>query len=165
MDTLRKDLKEPAEKLKRAVGERVRLARKRAGFSSAEAAAEAIGMSFTALYELERGKSWLSPEMAIALSSRLEVPVASFFPDYAEKITPTPEEALDVLRHALELRAGESRLRAVDRKILGILSPLNEAQASAVLGMLPHFVDGLTMTEDPNADSDSGSSEDSEESG
>jgi transcriptional regulator with XRE-family HTH domain len=169
LEKTRKDLKEPADQLKRAVGELVRGARKRAGYTSAEDAAEAIGVSFTALYELERGKSWISAEMAAALNATLNIPVASFFQGFGSKVDPTPDEALDVIRKALELRANASAIRPIERKVLDSLAALNDAEAAAagelLLAMLPGFLEGLRGAGEAEGDSDGGSEDDSEELG
>jgi transcriptional regulator with XRE-family HTH domain len=88
--------------LKKAVGENVASARKRAGFSNPDAPAKAIGVTKGALYELEAGDNWLSPEMAVRLSELYGVPPASFLPGFGEKIAPTEIEALAVITKALK---------------------------------------------------------------
>lgn len=65
--------------LKKLVGQRVRELRKKAGFTSAEALAEAIGMHAISIYELERGDNWISPEMMEKLCQVFGVHPSTFF--------------------------------------------------------------------------------------
>lgn len=88
-------IKIEADLYKKEVGRRARDAREQAGFSSADSAAKAMGVSATAVYELERGHSWISAEMIYLAAKYYRVTPASLMPDGQE---PTPEQALRVLQ-------------------------------------------------------------------
>lgn len=64
---------------KKTVGERVRALRVAAGFRSADALAEAIGVHPNTVYELERGINWISPEMLVKLAPVLKASPPDFF--------------------------------------------------------------------------------------
>jgi transcriptional regulator with XRE-family HTH domain len=89
------------ESIKKTVGHRCRELRKRAGFVSAESAAEALAVSPTTVYELERGDNWISPEMLTKMASAYRADPATFFTNGPVIVEPTPEEALRVLSKAI----------------------------------------------------------------
>jgi transcriptional regulator with XRE-family HTH domain len=84
------------ESIKKAVGERVREARKKAGFTSADALAERMKISATSVYEIERGENWISPEMLKNLCLALKVEPWVFFSD-APPASPTLESLTAII--------------------------------------------------------------------
>lgn len=96
-------IKENVSNLKIQIGKRARELRKRAGFSSADSAAEAMEVSNTAVYELERGDNWVSPEMIVLMQKHYQVKnPAAFFSSDPIQISATKEEALEIIAKALE---------------------------------------------------------------
>lgn len=85
------------ESLKKEVGKRFRTLRKRAGFVSAESAAEALRVSSTTVYELERGDNWLSPEMLANAAKTFNVPWAAFFESGPLPVRPAKLELFEVV--------------------------------------------------------------------
>lgn len=103
------------ETTKQRVGRRVREIRKKAGYRSAEALAEALEVHPNSVYDLERGDSWISPEMLEKLSAHFKVPDAAFFgeegevvqviePSAAELAELAAKSALEQLADRLEQR-------------------------------------------------------------
>lgn len=115
------------ETIKKLVGNRFRSLRKRAGFVSAEAAAEALGVHPNSVYELERGDNWISPEMLNKAIDVFQVPAPHFFGDQ-EPIRPTPSEALDVLAKAI----AKPGLSSGPADLVALLSTAGEAEWAAV---------------------------------
>jgi transcriptional regulator with XRE-family HTH domain len=100
--------------IKEDFGESVRIWRKRRGLSG-EKLAEAIGITPNSLYSLERGEQWVSAETVEKLARALEINPRDLFDFGAPSARPTPAEALDVLREALEERqAPRTLLRAAE---------------------------------------------------
>ena len=104
------------ESIKKKVGERVRDLRKAAGFRSAESLAEALKMSATSVYELERGSNWISPEMLQGLCAVFNVPASAFFTDQSYvPPKPTLQEALAIIQEAAsELESFRSHRKTGD---------------------------------------------------
>lgn len=98
-----RDFKEASIIIKKRVGERFRELRERAGFGSARAAADALGVSANTVGELERGENWLSPEIAARAVVAFNVPFSALFGDQ-RPLPPTPQEALAVLERELTAR-------------------------------------------------------------
>lgn len=122
------DIDKMSVDLKKEVGSRVRSARKSVGFTGADTAAAALGVSPTALYEIEQGKTWLSAEMAARIQTFWKVPLASLFA--MEAIKPSPAEALEVLREVVEGRGERTELeslRAENEKLRARLAAIEKA--------------------------------------
>lgn len=97
--------------LKKQVGSRARELRKQAGFSSAEAAAEAMGVHSNTVAGLERGDIWISPEMVMKMRDcyKFDEP-ALLFSISTPKASPTPQEALEVLAKAISMKPSAAAL-------------------------------------------------------
>lgn len=60
-------------------------------------------VSPTAVYELERGDNWISPEMLTLAANAFRASPEAFFGD-GSPLAPTPQEALEVIARELEKR-------------------------------------------------------------
>lgn len=130
------NLKEKAEALKRAVGVRARMLRVRAGFSSIESAAEAMGVHPNSVGDVERGANFISPEMAVRMIETYRLGGgAPLFGD-ATVLAPTPHEALEVI--ARELGRQPARDPIAER--IANLGPGKRAQLEAALGAIEESV-------------------------
>lgn len=83
--------------MKKDVGRRLREARERAGFKSAEAFAAHIKAHPNSVYKVERGKQWIGPEMLEKISGGLKESPAILFDDAIPMLVPTDKELLDIL--------------------------------------------------------------------
>jgi transcriptional regulator with XRE-family HTH domain len=85
------------EKIKRDVGLRAQAIRKRMGFENRESFAEVLGVHNNTVGFLERGETWLSPEMAILYRDKLGIDPAEFLTEKPVIIQPTPLQALELI--------------------------------------------------------------------
>jgi transcriptional regulator with XRE-family HTH domain len=111
------------DSIKKVLGNRIRELRKSRGIS-AETLAERLEVHANTVYTLERGQTWVSAELLDRLSSAFSVNVAFLFADVPES-SPTPQQAVEVLRDALE----GPPLTSIQREILGVIGALDEAKA------------------------------------
>lgn len=112
--------------MRELLSENLKTARKEARFTQ-EKLAEAASVSLRMLQDIEGQNSWPSPEMIEKLAKALGIDEARLFRD--PKIEPTPQEALVVLRKALETTpvdlkslwesASEPRRKAALRMLAG----------------------------------------------
>lgn len=99
------NIEEKTNEFKRAMGIRLRALRKRAGFSSVEAASEAMDVHSNTVALLERGSTFLSAEMAVKIIEAYALPDASpLFADSVSALPATPEEALEILSEFIKTR-------------------------------------------------------------
>lgn len=70
--------------------------RKSRGFTQ-ESLAEAAGLSLGGYQHIEYGHRWPSDVTLHRISEAMRVPVTAFFSDKELAVTPTPEQALEVL--------------------------------------------------------------------
>lgn len=90
------------ENLKKSVGIRAQAIRERLGFKNRELFAEVLDVHSNTVGQLERGTTWLSPEMVLLYRNKLGVDPAEFLSDKPVVIQPTPKEALAIIAKALE---------------------------------------------------------------
>jgi transcriptional regulator with XRE-family HTH domain len=74
--------------LRRAIGERLRQLRLRAGISSQEALANKAGVHRTYVGRLERGESGVTVDMLAAILAPMSVSLAEFFRSFATVVSP-----------------------------------------------------------------------------
>jgi transcriptional regulator with XRE-family HTH domain len=121
---------EQVASLKRAVGERARALRERAGLLKASQAADQLGLkSDSALYDLEKGRNFVGPEMLLKLAALYGVSPAEFFPGEkpAEDASgPSPDRA-DLL--AMIRNADESQLAMLLAVVKAIVAPESRKDA------------------------------------
>lgn len=92
---------EIADVLKDIVGAHIRELRKKAGYRTLEAFAEALDVHPNSVGELERGANWISPEMLHKMIKLFNLPPAAFFPGGERLAKGAPLQALDGIREAL----------------------------------------------------------------
>lgn len=92
---------EASETFRESFGRRLRAARERAGFT-ADSLASALKVHRNTVYQLERGDQWISSELLEKIGDIFNVSPATLFTDDVVKIEPSPQEALEVLRQAIE---------------------------------------------------------------
>lgn len=126
------NLKEKSETLKRAVGARIRMLRVRAGFSSIEAAAEAMGVHPNSVGDVERGANFISPEMTVRMIETYRLGDGAPLLGGSTALTPTWREALDVIARELDQRPARDPLAERIAK----LAPSRRAQLEAALGAI-----------------------------
>ena len=80
--------------LKQIVGGHIREIRKRAGYRTIDDLAEALGVHPNSVGELERGASWISPDMLARLTKLFNRPPAAVFPGFDERLGGPAMEAL-----------------------------------------------------------------------
>lgn len=126
--------------IQRHVGGRIAFFRERSGLSQKKLAVE-LRVSPATIFRLEKGHSWGEYTSLKAIADRLGVTVEDFFAGMEHKpIKPSPEEALNVLREALESQERrirelertpkeETSLSPIKRGFLDLLNGMNEDQA------------------------------------
>lgn len=88
------------DNLKKSVGRRLRLLRAKRRLTR-EIVAGYAGIDPTNLYRIEKGQQWVGPEVLANLAIGFNVSPAVFFTDDIVVISPTPQEALEVLSNAV----------------------------------------------------------------
>jgi transcriptional regulator with XRE-family HTH domain len=114
---------------------------KNAGFSSAEAFAERLGVHPNTVSELERGDNWLSPEMLEKMSDALKIGPERFFTDSTPK--PTLQEALEIVNRAALASEHNRAIVSVPapvRELIALTSSLNEKEMSHLLDTIRAFL-------------------------
>jgi transcriptional regulator with XRE-family HTH domain len=111
------------EQFKERFGGNVRQRRKQLGLSQEELAAHS-GLSETSIGLLERGKVWPQFENLQAIADQLQVPIDALFASEMTMVTPSPLEALEIVKQALS----SQKLGPAEREILGILSSINDPE-------------------------------------
>lgn len=143
--------------LKKIVGGHIREYRRKAGYKTVEAFAEALDVHPNSVGELERGANWVSPEMLEKLMTLFGAPPAAFFPGSNRAVKPTPEEALEVLREALTEKPKEAEnLTPARLRLLELIGALNEAELESLTRTLEFQLSPATDAEllDLGADED-----------
>jgi len=82
-----------APSLRRAIGERLRQLRMKAGITSQERLAHLADVHRTYVGRLERGESGVTVEMLAAILASLSIPLSEFFKPFNEVVRPkTPRK-------------------------------------------------------------------------
>ena len=125
------------EKLKKSVGIRALAIRERLGYKNREAFAAFLGVHTNTVGFLERGETWLSPEMVVNFRDKLGVNPAEFFSDEPIKIVPTAEEALEVLTNIVRQK---SIFLPISVEIIDKLATLDQSDLGAVETLIDTLV-------------------------
>lgn len=122
------------EKLKKSVGIRAQSIRERHGFKNREQLAEILGVHNNTVGFLERGETWLSPEMAVLYRDKLGIDPAEFLTEKPVIIKPTPRDAVQVLAEFID--KNDIFKSPLLNQASSLLSEITEEDLPGVIGFL-----------------------------